>query len=105
MSTPLRLTLAATVYDQRDPANGVYLRNPADLTCPQLDTEDAVRDHLLALFIPAALAAHEGRYTGDNVHRWLAVLASYLDSNTLGPDRPPRVISGRTLSGTDLVSA
>ena len=78
-------------------------RNPADLTSPQLDTEDAVRDHLLALFIPATLAAHEGRYTGDNVHRWLAVLASYLDSNTPGPDRPARVISGRTLSGTDLV--
>jgi hypothetical protein len=103
LSTPWRLTLAATVYDQRDPATGVYLRNPADLTSPQLDTEEAVRDHMLALFIPATLAAHEGRYTGDNAHRWLAVLASYLDSNTPGPDRPARVISGRTLSGTDLV--
>lgn len=102
LSTPWRLTLAAIVYDQRD-ATGAYLRNPADLTCPQLDTEDAVRDHLLSLFIPATLAAHEGRYTGDNVHRWLAVMASYLDSNTPGPDRPARVITGRTLSGTDLV--
>jgi hypothetical protein len=102
LSTPWRLTLAATVYDQRD-QTGAYLRDPVDLTSPQLDTEDAVRDHLLALFIPATLAAHKGRYTGDCVHRWLAVLASYLDSNTPSPDRLPRVISGRTLSGTDLV--
>ena len=103
LSTPWRLTLAATVYDQPDPATGKYLRNPADLTSPQLDTEDAVRDHLLALFIPATLVAHKGPYQGDHVHRWLGVLASYLDSNTPGPDRPARVISGRTLLGTDLV--
>jgi hypothetical protein len=103
LSTPWRLTLAATVYDQRDHATGAYLRNPVDLTSPQLDTEDAVRDHLLALFIPATLASHKDRYTGNHVHRWLAVLASYLDSNTPGPDRPDREISGRTLSGTDLV--
>jgi hypothetical protein len=100
LSTPWRLTLAATVYDQRD-RTGAYVRNPVDLTSPQLDTEVAVRDHLLALFIPATLAAHKGRYASDYVHRWLSVLASYLDSNTTGPD--PRVISGRTLSGTDLV--
>ena len=102
LSTPWRLTLAATVYDQRDAA-GAYLRDPADLTRPQLDTEDAARDHLLALFIPATLAAHKGPYQGDHVHRWLAVLASYLGSNTSGPDRPPREVAGRTLSGTDLV--
>ena len=104
LSTPWRLTLAATAYDQRDPATGAYLRNPADLaTSPQLDTEDAVRDHLLALFIPATLAAHKGPYQDDHVHRWLAVLASYLDSNTPGPDRPAQVIAGRTLLGTNLV--
>jgi hypothetical protein len=102
LSTPWRLTLAAIVYDQRD-ATGTYLRDPADLTSPQLDTEDAVRDHLLALFIPAILAAHESPYRGDHVHRWLAVLASYLGSNTPGPDLPPREVAGRTLSGTDLV--
>ena len=103
LSTPWRLTLAATVYDQRT-ATGGYLRNPVGLaTSPQLDTEHAVRDHLLALFIPATLAAHKGPYQNDHVHRWLAVLAGYLDSNTPGPDRPDRVIAGRTLSGTDMV--
>ena len=99
LSTPWRLTLAATVYEQRDSATGAYLRAPVDLTSPRLGTEDAVRDHLLALFIPAALTAHEGNYTGDNVHRWLSVLAGYLDSNVPSPDRPARVIGGRTLWG------
>jgi hypothetical protein len=100
LSTPWRLTLAATAYDQRD-RTGAYVRNPVDLTTPQLGTEDSVRDHLLALFIPATLAAHKDRYAGDYVHRWLAVLASYLDRNTSGPDYPE--VSGRELSGTDLI--
>ena len=104
LSTPWRLTLAVTAYGQRNPTTGDYPRNPADLaTSPQLDTEDAVRDHLLALFIPATLVAHKGPYRDDHVHRWLAVLAGYLDGNTAGPDRPDRKIAGRTLSDTDLV--
>jgi hypothetical protein len=103
LSTPWRLALAAAVYDQRDPATGRYLRDPADLADPGLDTEDKVRDHLLGLFIPAAVAAHGSRYPAARVHRWLGVLARYLDANTPAPGRAARVIAGRTLSGTDLV--
>jgi NACHT domain len=103
LSTPWRLTLAAAVYDQRDPATGRYLRDPVGLTDPGLDTEDKIRDHLLGLFIPAAIAAHGNRYPAVRVHRWLGVLARYLDTNTPAPGRLARVIAGRTLSGTDLV--
>ena len=103
LSTPWRLTIAATVYDQRDPATGNYIRDPADLTAPELDTEDKIRDHLLGLFIPAAIAAYPGRYAISSVHRWLAALSGYLDSNTTTPGRPPRIVAGRTLSGSDLV--
>jgi len=103
LSTPWRLTLAAAVYDQRDPATGCYLRDPAGLTDPGLDTEDKIRDHLLGLFIPAAVAAHGNRYPVAGVHQWLGVLARYLDTNTPAPGRPGRVIAGRPLSGTDLV--
>jgi NACHT domain len=103
LSTPWRLTLAATVYERQDPDTGSYLRDPIDLTDPGLDTDDKVRDHLLGLFIPAAVEAEGGRYPPANVHRWLAVLADYLNANTPSATRPARVITGRTLSGTDLV--
>jgi NACHT domain len=103
LSTPWRLTLAAIVYDLRDPTTGSYLRDPADLTGPGLHTEDKIRDHLLGLFIPAAIAVHGGRYPACHVHRWLGVLAGYLDTNTPTATRPTHVIAGRALSGTDLV--
>jgi hypothetical protein len=103
LSTPWRLTLAATVYEQRDPATNAYLRDPDELTCPHLDAEDKIRDHLLGLFIPAAVAVQGDRYSPPNVHQWLGVLACYLDANTPTATRPARVIAGRTLSGTDLV--
>ena len=103
LATPWRLTLAAAVYDQRDPWTGTYTRDPAELTLPEFDTEDKIRDHLLGLFIPAAMAAFPGRYSSANVHRWLGALSGYLGSNTPSPDRPARVVAGRTLSGSDLV--
>jgi hypothetical protein len=103
LSTPWRLTLAATVYDQRDPATGRYLRDPADLTHPGLDTEAKIRDRLLGLFIPAVATAYGNRYPAARVHQWLGVLARYLDTNTPAPGRHARVIAGRPLSGTDLV--
>jgi hypothetical protein len=103
LSTPWHLTLAATVYDQRDPATGMYLRDPADLTGPALDTQEKIRDHLLSLFIPAAIATHPGRYPADRVYRHLAVLAAYLQSNAPTGTRPARKVADRTLSATDLI--
>jgi hypothetical protein len=103
LSTPWRLTLAATVYDQRDPDTGAYVRNPVDLTNSALDTADKIRDHLLGLFFPAAIAVHHSRYTDAEVHRWLGVLAVYLEANTATAIRPARVIAGRTLSSSDLI--
>ncbi|GAA0965523.1 NACHT domain-containing protein [Actinocorallia libanotica] len=88
LSTPWRLRLAVTVYTQRDPADLVAFTHP-----------DALRDHLLSLYIPAATAAQgPGRYRPEQVHAWLAVLARHLNDNTT---RPP--VYGRALSGTDLI--
>lgn len=103
MSTPWRLTLAAAVYDQRDPATGRFLRDPADLISAAMDTEEIIRDHLLGLYILAATAAHGSPYPADRVRRWLAVLAGYLHANTPSPAGSFTVIAGRPLSGTDLV--
>lgn len=107
LATPWRLTLALTAYQQRSDT-GAYLRDPAELAhlADQADTAtdpDQIRDHLLSLFIPAAIAATtppgaKSRYRTGHVHNWLAVLARYLDTNMI---RPP--LDGRTLSGTDLV--
>ena len=103
LSTPWRLTLAAAVYDQRDPATGGYLHDPADLTDPEMDSEEKIRDHLLGRYILAAIMAHGGHHRAPQVHHWLGTLARYLNDNTACPSRPPRVIAGRPLSGTDLL--
>ena len=103
LATPWRLTLAATVYDQRDPATGAYTRDPADLTAPEFDAEKTISDHLLSLFILAAVTAHKDHYPPDRVHRWLGTLARYLDGNSSAPGRSARAIAGRTLSSSDLV--
>ena len=103
MSTPWRLTVAATVYDQRDPATGSYLRDPVDLIGRAMDTEERIRDHLLGLYITAVIATNGSRYPAPHVHRWLGVLARYLNANTASPTQAARVIAGRPLSGTDLV--
>jgi Sec-independent protein secretion pathway component TatC len=101
LNTPWRLTLAITVYQQRDPDTGRYLRDPGELTDRHLSTPGKIRDHLLAAYIPAAAGANgprRRRYRPDHIHIWLATLARYLTTNT---DRPP--LAGRTLSSTDII--
>ncbi|MFI6030790.1 NACHT domain-containing protein [Amycolatopsis magusensis] len=104
LATPWRLSLATTVYEQRDPDNS-YTRNPADLIRVAATSNHALREHLLTHFITATTAAHtaesgkQAPYTADQTHRWLAVLADYLHHNaTTG-----RTLGGVPLSGTDLV--
>ncbi len=106
LSTPWRLTLATTVYEQREPETGSYLRDPVALTRLSANSPELVRDHLLEHFIPAAVAAHmvaaelsEQCYPDHLVHQWLRVLASYLEHNA----RIGRTLGGVPLSGTDLV--
>jgi hypothetical protein len=102
LSTPWRLTLAATVYEHRDPHTGAYFRNPDELADPALDTPDAVRDHLLELFIPTATGVQQAEaraYSPDRVRGWLTTLATYLNGNATAP----RTLGGRPLSGTDIV--
>lgn len=99
LSTPWRLTLAVVVYEQRD-HDGVFMRDPSELTDLALDTPDVVGDHLLRLFLPAALRAMPSQpYDPDRAHRWLAVLAGYLNRNAA----TGRSLGGRVLSGTDIV--
>lgn len=101
LSTPWRLTLAVTVYDERDQA-GNFLRHPDELIAIAASSEE-LRDHLLGLLIPAAVAAAAdpppGAADAETVHRWLGVLAAYLNNNI----RLDRTVGGRPLSGTDLV--
>ncbi|WP_257584401.1 NACHT domain-containing protein [Streptomyces sp. TLI_146] len=103
LSTPWRLTLAVTIYEQRDPRTGIYVHNLEDLLAPDLNALEAIRDHLLRLFIPAATALHPrpkgASYTPDQVHAWLAVLAGYLDNNIA----TGRSAAGRPLPSTDVV--
>lgn len=106
LSTPWRLTLATTVYEQREPETGSYIRDPVALIRLGTIGPEAIRDHLLEHFVPAAIAAHlataehsEQPYSDEQVHQWLRVLAGYLDHNA----KTGRTLGGVPLSGTDLV--
>ncbi|MFE7611818.1 NACHT domain-containing protein [Streptomyces celluloflavus] len=102
LSTPWRLTLAVTVYEERLP-DGTYRRHPQSLPGLALDTSEAVGKHLLGLFIPTVAAqcpAPRGAtYTTDDVRAWLAMLAAYLQQNATTGQQ----VGGRLLSGTDIV--
>lgn len=98
LTTPWQLTLAVTVYQERS-TNGDYVRDPADLAA--YDDPDDIHRHLLEKFIPASVAKaphNPDRYRPDQVHKWLTVLACYLDANTGRP-----AFAGRALSSTDIV--
>ncbi|MFF8942548.1 NACHT domain-containing protein [Streptomyces sp. NPDC014864] len=94
LSTPWRLNLAATAYEERHPDTLAYLREPDQLLT--LASPSAVRDHLLARYLPAAAHQHPThpiRYRPDQTHHWLAALAAHLA--TTAP--------ASTASSTDIV--
>ncbi|GAA2281995.1 hypothetical protein GCM10010145_61820 [Streptomyces ruber] len=79
LNTPWRLNLAATAYEERHPDTLGYLRDPADLL--GFASRSEVRDHLLGIYLPAAISQHPTRpgcYQSDQTHRWLAALAAHL---------------------------
>ncbi|MFF4442628.1 NACHT domain-containing protein [Streptomyces sp. NPDC001621] len=94
LATPWRLNLAATTYEERHPDTLAYLREPDHLLT--LASPSAVRDHLLARYLPAATHQHPTRphrYRPDQAHQWLAALAAHLATTT----------PATTASGTDIV--
>ncbi|MCF1597749.1 NACHT domain-containing protein [Streptomyces muensis] len=103
LATPWRLTLAATVYEQRDSATGTYTRDPRELLAERLDSVEAVGTHLLDLFIPATAKLfprhRRSFYPSHHVRDWLTTLARYLDHNAA----TGRTIAGHRLSGTDIL--
>ncbi len=108
LSTPWRLTVAVAVYDERHPDSGARVRDPRDLLSPALQSLDRIRDHLLDLFIrsatvprffPSQAGVWPLPYTSQQVRSWLTVLARYLHTNAT----TTRKVSGRELSGSDLV--
>ncbi|MFD5516327.1 NACHT domain-containing protein [Streptomyces sp. NPDC127066] len=79
LATPWRLNLAATAYEERHPDTLAYLREPDHLLT--LASPSAVRDHLLARYLPAAAHQHPNRpnrYRPNQTHHWLAALAAHL---------------------------
>ncbi|WP_282790987.1 NACHT domain-containing protein [Streptomyces sp. CC224B] len=103
LATPWRLTLAATVHEQRDPATGRYARDPGLLLDRRLDSAEAVGTRLLDLFVPATAELFPGpggaRFDARLVREWLTTLARYLEDNAA----TGRTVAGHRLSGTDIV--
>ncbi|MGW4847879.1 NACHT domain-containing protein [Nocardia brasiliensis] len=77
LSTPWRLTLAVTVYEQRREINeGPYVRDIDELLRAAQSGADSFRDHLLALLIPATCGSFSrAPYSPEEVCRWLSILA------------------------------
>ncbi|MFD4633780.1 hypothetical protein ACFVYR_31865 [Streptomyces sp. NPDC058284] len=117
LDTPWRLTLAATVFEERAP-DGRYLRDPADML--SLATDGHFYEYLLDCYVGAAVAArhpaadsprapgmsgtgNRHRLEADTAWRHLSVLARYLNTNAGTEGGTSRVVAGRTLSSTDLV--
>ncbi|WP_406486040.1 hypothetical protein [Streptomyces phaeochromogenes] len=90
LSTPWRLCLAATVYQQDG--------DPAELLA--LPDADALHEHLLTRFIPAVTRTvpNPRGYTTDDVHRWLHHLTTHLDPTGTLPSTTPAGVKA-----TDLV--
>ncbi|MFD0167938.1 hypothetical protein ACFVJH_27925 [Streptomyces decoyicus] len=116
LDTPWRLTLAATVFQERTPS-GAYLRDPADLLT--FAAGGRLYGYLMDRYIGAAVSAphHAADNTrpgapvearrlpkldADTTWRRLAVLARYLHTNSGTASEPPRIVAGRALSSTDL---
>uniref|UniRef100_UPI00357154FF NACHT domain-containing NTPase n=1 Tax=Streptomyces brasiliensis TaxID=1954 RepID=UPI00357154FF len=102
LSTPWRLTMAVSLYEQRDPATGDPPYTPDGLLVFALAGAEAVRDHLVDLFLHHAATGHlppPGHMTRPQIHARLHVLARHLEDNMGGS----RVIRGRALSGIDLI--
>lgn len=106
LDTPWRLTLVATVYQERS-RDGEYRRDPAALL--DLARAGTLRRHLLDRYVAAALAApaHHRAFRRramdpDRTWRHLAVLARYLNGN-LGSPPGGGTALGPVAPSTDLV--
>lgn len=82
MSTPWRLNLAATVYQEPSPVGSseIYLRDPAELLSRARN--GTLYPYLLDHYVTATIAASpdDHAYNPQQVHHWLHELASYLNS-------------------------
>lgn len=120
LDTPWRLTLAATVFEERA-VDGSYVRAPEDLI--PLAESGRLHDFLLDRYVTAALQAHRSDATDSYrpditgtaadhrlqryldrldpvaTHRCLATLAAYLHGNSVRP----RIVAGRRLPTVNLV--
>ncbi|MFF3215596.1 NACHT domain-containing protein [Streptomyces sp. NPDC002886] len=113
LTNPWRLTLAALVYQDTDPATGT-LRDPARLLA--YAAAGTLQAHLLDGFVTAAIhahaprlgqappdtARHARRQDPEATWRYLAVLAAHLDDNAPTPQRPARTVAGQVLSASDI---
>ncbi|MFI6006830.1 hypothetical protein ACIA98_41990 [Streptomyces sp. NPDC051366] len=99
MSTPWRLNLAATVYQEPSPVGSseIYLRDPAELLSHARN--GTIYPYLLDHYVTATISTSpdDHAYSPQQVHRWLHELASYLNSAL------PGVSSAVGAIGTDLV--
>ncbi|MFE2943369.1 NACHT domain-containing protein [Streptomyces sp. NPDC059255] len=96
LSTPWLLTPALAVYDERRPDDGSWVRDPADLLAPTLQTPEQIQDHLLNLFIYLHVNTTSGRevagrrlsgteghrrqrhWNPDRAQHWLGYLAVHM---------------------------
>ncbi|WP_158754799.1 NACHT domain-containing protein [Streptomyces sp. NRRL F-2580] len=77
LSTPWWLFLLKTVYQRGG--------DPAELF--GYATEQALREHLLSLFIPAVVDLHPTSHDAEKIRRWLSTIARHLAPGPAGAER------------------
>lgn len=92
LATPLMLSLARAVYSPASSAPGAAARDPAELCRPDVTSLEAVREHLLDAFIPAAYrqppstgGVYRIPWTAAEAAHWLAFLAHHLEETVASP--------------------
>ncbi|KOU26438.1 hypothetical protein ADK52_09620 [Streptomyces sp. WM6372] len=77
LSTPWWLFLLKTVYQRGG--------DPTELF--GYATEQALREHLLSLFIPAVVDLHPTSHDAESIRRWLGTIARHLAPGPVGAER------------------
>lgn len=104
LSTPWRLTLAATVYDflTESTYGTARPRSPEELLRHTHDMDE----HLLRDYVRAAAETHPAprhRFSGEDAERWLTQLAVYLNHNQHFTREIGSEKNKKRLSGTDII--
>jgi len=86
LTTPLMIALARTIFNPRPGEDEAEANDPGHLCDPRLADRPAVESYLFDGFITATYRGQSGRWTMQQIERWLAFLARHLEYKIKKPN-------------------